>query len=149
MGTLKIIPREEFEAEKDLGAVMTYITSPTKTLFVYDESKRNPLCKLPGGSVEANESVLDAAVREVFEETGIQLLKCEVTLMKEHRRENGFYYPHFCHAIISEGKMKARQKIGDEDGSPIKTKIFNRSEIRMKMDIIERHIQFIREMEGC
>ena len=150
---LHITPRTSSNASvrTDLGSVATYVISPKKAVFVFDENKHDPLHKLPCGHIEPGDAgIIAAAKREVLEETGIMLLDSEIALIKTQRRDGGIYYPYFCLAHISEKELSARKKIGDEDGSPIKTRIFNRAELpmRLNMEFVPKHIQFIREIEG-
>lgn len=133
----------------DLGSVMTYVVSQKRAVLIKDKSKQNALWKLPGGGIEiSDKTVVAAAIREVEEEIGIKLLRDEVFLMTEQRRENGTYYPYFCIARVSEEKLNTRKKVGDEDGKPLMVADFERAEIPTMLDLLERHRPFIQEIEG-
>ncbi len=128
---------------------MTYIVSPTRVILVKDPSKPNALWKLPGGGVEVSDgNVIAAAIREVFEETGIALTREEFRITFEQRRVNGVYYPHFCVARVSEEKLDTRKKIGDEDGKSLMVADFGRDEVPTMLDLLERHRPFIQEIEA-
>ncbi len=132
----------------DLGAVMTYVVSPTRAVLIKDKSKQNALWKLPGGGIEESDrDIIAAAIREVLEETGIVLSREEITLVAEQKRENGMYYPYFCVACVSEKKLDTREKVGDEDGKRIMVSDFERTEVPTMLDLLERHRPFIREAE--
>ena len=59
----------------NVGAI---VWSGEKVLLVqqYGSESPNPGWTLPGGGVDAGETVLEAAVREVREETGIEVVTC-------------------------------------------------------------------------
>ncbi|MFA6279062.1 MAG: NUDIX domain-containing protein [Candidatus Paceibacterota bacterium] len=131
---------------------MTYIISPTRALLVIDESKCNPLWKIPGGTIElTDEGVIAAATRESFEETGVQLLPEEVVLFSKEKRRDGIYYPHLCVASVSEEKLDTRARVTYESGEndrPLKTGVLNRAEVPVMLDLLERHRHFVHEVEG-
>ncbi|MFA6408236.1 MAG: NUDIX domain-containing protein [Candidatus Paceibacterota bacterium] len=122
---------------------MTCIVSPSRVLLVKDESKHDPLWKLPGGSVESDDAdIIAAAIRETKEETGIQLLPGELRLLLKARSESGVYYPNFFVAHVSEDKLDTRAKVAYESGDPsqpMKVGVFNREEVPMMPDLLERH----------
>ena len=132
----------------DLGSAVTYIFSPTGTVLVKDEGRPDPLWKLPGGHIEPSDAgVIAAAIREVLFETGIQLTAGEIRIVKEQRRTGNSYQPYLCIARVSESKLRTRKRIGDENGKPLKTRIFSRAEALSLADIIRSHLFFIREIE--
>jgi len=64
---------------------------------------------LPGGKVEVNETMYDAAVRETLEETGVEVILAEHIFTrvepKEHPSGEDFYT--YCyHAVAWEGEPK-------------------------------------------
>ena len=123
---------------EDLGAVMTYIVSPTRTVLVKDMHKADPRWKLPGGSIERSDfgkiendefGVIAGAIREVEEETGIELSPSEIEWWYAETRMARGYLPHFCVARVSEEKLDKHTKSGDEDGVEIKVETFGRAEV--------------------
>jgi 8-oxo-dGTP pyrophosphatase MutT (NUDIX family) len=129
------------------GAVMTAVISPTRILLVQEE-RPDALWKLPGGTIEeTDEDTVVAAIREVYEETGVRLDRKEMTLCSEERRAEGKYFPAFCLAEVPEEKLDTRKPINDEDGRPIKTGLFDRSEVPTMIDLLERHRGFITAIE--
>lgn len=135
----------------NLGAVMVYIVSPSRALLVKDKSKHNPLWKLPGGSIEESDaSPMAAAIREAREETGVQLLPCELFLLSKARMEGVVYYPNFFVARVSEGKIDTRAKRTYESGDlskPLRVGAFHKEEVSMMIDLLERHRQAIQQAD--
>jgi len=83
------------------------IFNPIKKILLVRRSKTAewmPLhyC-LPGGHVEKGESPIDAAEREVFEETGIELNKSEMKLIKN--QINNQYSNYFYVTEINSSKV--------------------------------------------
>jgi ADP-ribose pyrophosphatase YjhB (NUDIX family) len=131
-----------------LGSVMTCIVSPKRMLLVEDESFADSFKKLPGGSIEQIDAdVIAAAIREVREETGIQLLREEVELILEEQNEKGKYRPYLCLARISEEKLDTRLEIADENGHPMMTKVFPRMQVSTMRGLLEKHRSLVCEAE--
>ena len=131
------------------GSVMVGIISPTRMVLVIQRVKTDPRWKLPGGKIEQGESILEAAIREVKEETGIELSPGELEHRSGDRYEGKVYYPHFCIARVDELKIDERIRRGFEDGEPIETAIFERAEPATMPDLLERHRAFVKTLEGC
>jgi 8-oxo-dGTP pyrophosphatase MutT (NUDIX family) len=143
------VPSIRQAIRSDLGAVMTYVISPTRCVLVKDTTKQNPRFKLPGGSIEDGEDVIAGAIREVKEETGIELSPTEVQWWYPEERKNGSYLPHFCVAKVTEEKLDTHVKNGDEDGVPIKVQIFDRTEVSLLSEktVLYKHLPLILEAE--
>ena len=60
-----------------------------KILFVRQEHPEREIWLLPGGGVEAGETSVDAAVREVREETGLEIEVKKMLWCVEQVKENG------------------------------------------------------------
>jgi 8-oxo-dGTP pyrophosphatase MutT (NUDIX family) len=68
----------EWWPEKKLGAAAAIFDEHGRVLLV-KHSYRRMNWELPGGAVEAREGVVDAAVREVHEETGLRVIAQHLT----------------------------------------------------------------------
>lgn len=132
----------------DRGAVVTCILSPTRIVLVMDENGNFSASrwKLPGGSIEREERIVAAAIRECREETGIRLLSKEVSLHSWHWRGEGGYRPHLCIARVTEEKLDTRAEIGQETAGPLLVKAFQRHEVLEMPDLLDRHRILIKEV---
>ena len=81
--------------------------------------------QMPQGGVDQNESYLDAAYRELYEETNIR----EIELIKEVEEFTTYELPNHLLGIIWKGKFKGQKQkwfimrfVGNEDEINIKTK---------------------------
>ena len=81
--------------------------------------------QMPQGGVDQNESYLDAAYRELYEETNIK----EIELIKEVEEFTTYELPDHLLGIIWKGKIKGQKQkwfimrfVGNEDEINIKTK---------------------------
>jgi len=132
-----------------LGTVVICVVSKTRILVVRDEMFPNPLWKLPGGSIEREDSdVIAAAIREVMEETGVELVPEELEVISEqHIDEDGRYHPYLCIARVTEEKMDTRLPVAEEDGNPMRTDVPKRAIVSTMKGFLDRHRDFICEVE--
>ncbi|GMR11610.1 MAG: NUDIX hydrolase [Anaerolineae bacterium] len=97
-------------------AAFVFIRSEEGLLLV-KQNYGSKYWSLPGGSVEANETIEQAAVREVKEETGLDVYLTRVIGIYRKRSENGL-------AITFEGKamggnLEERAELGECKYFPI------------------------------
>jgi len=68
---------------KDWASIVFVLGPDGQTVLVFDQGKRNPMWKLPGGKRSGDESPQETAIRELREETGVQVTPNNLYLHKE------------------------------------------------------------------
>lgn len=107
------------------GKAYIYITQGKRLLVFEQPGKPEAGIQVPGGSIEAGEAPEAAALREAWEETGLNGLKLAAFLgeMRRDMRDYGLdeiHHRYFYHAVL-EGPAPERWLHGEHtpsDGSP-------------------------------
>jgi len=69
-------------ATTGIGVGGFVLNSKNELLVVKEKYQKMALWKLPGGMADASEEISDAAIREVFEETGIKTEFCSIVCFR-------------------------------------------------------------------
>ena len=102
--------------DKKQSTIVLPITKDGKILFIIQPialSKEGSLIELPAGYVEANESSLDAGVRELIEETGY--VGNEVISLGEHYQDPGSIKETVQIFAITNCEKKEQQKLDKDE----------------------------------
>lgn len=94
---------------------MIMIENP-KTTEILVENRQNPKWSgvtFPGGHVEENETIVESAVREVFEETGLKIAKPTLVGIKEWPLADGARYVVFLFKVTEYTGELVASKEGD------------------------------------
>lgn len=88
---------------------MVMVTNQQNQVLTLERTRSWPGVTFPGGHVEAGESILDCARREVFEETGIRIqdLKLAGLIHWINRDDGQRYLVHCLRAISAGGELRA------------------------------------------
>lgn len=97
-------------------ASLVFVLGPEgKTVLVFDNGKKNPKWKLPGGKNQLNESPEETAVRELCEETGIKVPVSDLILLKEVDKSQ-HSTPHSLFVFVaSVNTFDGLLEVGDEN----------------------------------
>lgn len=114
-----------------VGASVILENNENQILLIH--RRDNDLWGLPAGSTEINESPLDTAIREVEEETEIQLDRNDLNLMQVFGGEDFFYvYPNGdqCSNVVISYTAKIREQVAKKETFETKDAVwFNRSKL--------------------
>lgn len=131
------------------GAVKVAIISPTgQVLLIKNPDRPDPKYALPGGSIENGETLRQAAVREIKDETGVLLQESEVQLVHEECPGRP-YYPYLCKAEISQERFDRFDRYGDENGATLLVEPFKLTEASKLPDLLWTYQPFIRELAAA
>ena len=75
---------------------------------------------LPGGHIEAGESLHEAVVREVFEETGLTISHPRLVGMKHWHTKEGIRYLVFLYRTVTLQEKSAQRKREKSSGCPVR-----------------------------
>ncbi|MCW3062492.1 MAG: family hydrolase [Capsulimonas sp.] len=94
--------------KKILGAAAVIQDSNGRVLLVkHSYGRRN--WEIPGGAVESEESVTDAAVREVFEETGMRVIAERLTGIYYAAENDSHHFVFLCRSASDDQRPRADQ----------------------------------------
>ncbi|PIN76598.1 hypothetical protein COV17_01875 [Candidatus Woesearchaeota archaeon CG10_big_fil_rev_8_21_14_0_10_36_11] len=104
--------------ELPLAVAISALIKDNKILFIKRRrGDYNGLLGLPGGKIEKNEHVSDAAVREIMEESGIESeFKSHLGFVSEHLIEDGTVLQHFL-LHVCELEPKTTEIRNDSEGT--------------------------------
>ena len=130
------------------GSVLVLVVSQERrrTILVREEGRRDPKWRVPGGSLERGESPVQAAAREIEEETGIPLRVDQVTILAEERRESQRYYPHFCIAEVTEAQFDHLVPRTQDGDKTLETRTLHIDEVVQLPDLLRQHRERIEEL---
>lgn len=101
---------EQIYPEPTVGALI--INDQKKILFVKSHKWKNNKLTVPGGHIELGESASHAIVREVKEETGLDVLPLRLLMIQEaiysnefHKRRHFLFLDFVCKALSSEVRL--------------------------------------------
>lgn len=132
---------------KPNATVATVIVHQNKFLLVEEIENNQHVFNQPAGHLEANENLIDAAKREVYEETGLTLEPQYCSgIYYYHRPEISLYYLRFCFVIELTELLESTPK----DDEILATHWFTLEEIKerrnqlrstMVLECIEDYLQ--------
>ena len=136
------------------GSVLVRILCGDKTILVRQPQKRPPIMwKWPGGKIEDGETVIEAAIRELLEETGINLTGQPFSELKEFPQPhgpNGPYTQHFLTVSVSPeliaGHVGKLVEMIDNEGQKIESTCFTVDELEREPEFMPKHLRMYREV---
>lgn len=88
-------------------AVTVAVMGDEGILQVLDLSRTDgPIWKFPGGGVEDNETLEEAAVREVYEESGVVIKVEDILLIDTEKRDSTELHLHYFFAVQIKGTFE-------------------------------------------
>ncbi len=109
--------------------VAVIVTCDNKFLLVEELENGDRVYNQPAGHLEANENLVNAAKRELLEETGLSLLPQYCSgIYYFHRPELNLYFMRFCFVIKVESLLNA----SPQDSEILATHWFTLEEIKTK-----------------
>ncbi len=115
----KILPRDEYlkQLAKKIVAVGVIISNKKNEILIVKPSYRKDGWSIPGGTVDKNESLIEAAHREVLEEVGIQIeIKHLLLIGYKHQDDGtGKVYDSIQHIFVSSKINENDIKIDNDE----------------------------------
>lgn len=106
------------EHYKTLAAVYILLIKENKILLLRraNTSWRNGEYNLPGGHLEDDETIIEAARRELLEETGVEAKPMDLHLVHvQHRKSNNTYVDLYFRAYKWEGEPRLTEENKSDD----------------------------------
>ncbi len=88
------------------GVRVIVLDDDKRILMVRQDHPERTVWMVPGGSIEEGESSAQAAVREVLEETGLEIETCGLIWHVEEVSERGQRFVNFFRAKVTGGELK-------------------------------------------
>jgi 8-oxo-dGTP diphosphatase len=130
-----------------LAAYAVIVDGPSILLALWNEAAE-PEWTMPGGGVELHESVEEAAVREVREETGYdvrlgRLLGVDSFLIPGHRRNNGSGRPLKSVRVVFEGEVVGGELTREVGGTTDEARWIPLEEVRSlrRVPLVDRSLR--------
>jgi phosphatase NudJ len=117
---------QQFKPNTTVAAVIVY---QNKFLLVEEMENNQHVFNQPAGHLEANENLIDATKREIYEETGLSLTPEYCSgIYYFHRPELSLYFLRFCYVI----ELDKQPETSSNDDEILATHWFTLDEIKAR-----------------
>lgn len=113
------------------GVRVIVLDDDNRILMVRQDHPERIVWMVPGGSIEEGESSAQAAVREVLEETGLEIETCGLIWHVEEVSERGQRFVNFFRAKVTGGELKlgTDPEFSEEDQVLAEIRFMTRDEV--------------------
>lgn len=119
--------------QRSLGAVLVIVIDPVGRMVVVKESsRRDPKWKFPGGGIEEREYPLNAAIRELRQETGLSLTGQNLHYFSTVYKNDHNLYVYYGQVVSWKGLVP----VGEDGGE---TRVLPCHEILKMNDFLRDH----------